>query len=60
MPEVTEVLYPFAWWAAWRQGNEYAPVELIRALCSPNLIVRVITRAMLKESELEALVRPAR
>ena len=57
MPEeITNVLYPFACWAAWRRGNEYASVDLIRALSSPNLTVRVIARALLKESALEPLL----
>jgi hypothetical protein len=42
MAELTDVLYPVVCWAAWREGDEYASVELVRALCSPNLIVRVI------------------
>jgi hypothetical protein len=56
MAELTDVLYPIACWTAWREGDEYASVELVRALCSPNLIVRVITRAILKESGLKALL----
>jgi hypothetical protein len=56
VPELIDVLYPFVHWAAWQEGDEYAAVELIRALCSPNLVVRVITRAILKDSTLKALV----
>jgi hypothetical protein len=56
MPELTDVLYPVACWTAWQEGDEYAAVELVRALCSPNLVVRVITRAILKDSTLKALV----
>jgi hypothetical protein len=59
MPEITDVLYPFACWAAWREGNEYASVDLIRALSSPNLTVWVITQALLKESTLEPLLSRA-
>jgi hypothetical protein len=56
MPEeITSVLYPFACWAAWRRGNEYASVDLIRALSSPNLTVRVTARALLEQSALEPL-----
>jgi hypothetical protein len=56
MAEVTDVLYPVVCWTAWREGDEYAAVELVRALCSPNLIVRVITRAILKDSPLQTLL----
>ena len=56
MAELTDVLYPVACWTAWREGDEYAAVELVRALCSPNLIVRVITRAILKDSPLQTLL----
>jgi hypothetical protein len=56
MTEITNVLYPVACWAAWRDGDEYASVELVRALSSPNLVVRVITRAILKETALKTLL----
>jgi len=56
--EITNGLYLFACWAAWRRGNEYASVDLIRALSSPNLTVRVIARVLLKESALEPLLTP--
>jgi hypothetical protein len=56
MGEITDVLYPVACWNAWREGDEYAAVELVRALSSPNLIVRVITRAILKDSPLQTSV----
>ena len=56
MGELTDVLYPVACWNAWREGDEYAAVELVRGLCSPNLIVRVITRAILKDSPLQILL----
>jgi len=57
MPEeITNVLYPFACWAAWRRGNDYASVDLIRALSSPNLTVGVIARALLEERTLEPLL----
>ena len=55
MPEITDVLYPFACLAAWRGGDEYASVDLIRALSSPNLTVRVIARMLVEESALEPL-----
>jgi hypothetical protein len=56
MPELTDVLYPVACWSAWQEGDEYAAVELVRSLYSPNLIVRIITRAILKDSTLKALL----
>ena len=56
MPELIDVFDPFVYWAAWQEGDEYAAVELVRALCSPNLVVRVITRAILKHSTLKALL----
>jgi hypothetical protein len=56
MDELTNVLYPVACWNAWREGDEYAAVQLVRGLCSPNLIVRVMTRAILKESPLRILL----
>jgi hypothetical protein len=56
MLEPTDVLYPIACLTAWREGDGYAAVELVRALCSPNLVVRVITRAILKESLLQKLL----
>lgn len=56
MPEITDVLYPITYWAAWQNGDDYAAVELVRALCSPSLVVRIITRAMLKESSLKTLL----
>jgi hypothetical protein len=56
VPELIDVLYPFVYWTAWQEGDEYAAVELVRALCSPNLVVRVITRAILKHSTLKALL----
>ncbi|MBZ5665629.1 MAG: hypothetical protein LAO30_13585 [Acidobacteriia bacterium] len=58
MAEITDVLYLFACWAECRHGDDYAAVELVRALSSPNLAVRVVTRAMLKET-LETLSTPA-
>ena len=59
MTDVTDVLYPFDRLAAWQDGDDYAPVELVRALSSPSLVVRVITRAILKESALERLLTAA-
>ena len=59
MPEITDVLYPFACLAAWREGNEYASVDLVRALSSPNLTVRVIAQELLRESTLEPLLSRA-
>lgn len=58
MAERIDVLYPLVCLAAWQDGDEYASVELVRALCSPNLVVRVITRAILRESRLETLLAP--
>jgi hypothetical protein len=59
MPEITDVLYPIACLAAWRDGNEYASVDLVRALSSPNLTVRVIAQELLRESTLEPLLSRA-
>ena len=56
MGDVRNVLYPIACLAAWQDGDEYASVELVRALSSPNLIVRIITRAILKETALKTLL----
>jgi hypothetical protein len=56
MPELTDVLYPVACWSAWQEGDEYAAVELVRSLYSPNLIVRIITRAILKDGPLKTLL----
>jgi hypothetical protein len=55
--DVREVLYPIACLAAWQDGDEYTPVELVRALCSPNLIVRIVTRAILKETALKGFLK---
>jgi hypothetical protein len=56
MAELTDVLYPVACWNAWQEGDEYAAVELVRSLYSPNLIVHIITRAILKDSTLKSLL----
>jgi hypothetical protein len=56
MGELSDVLYPINCWNAWREGDEYAAVELVRGLCSPNLIVRIITRVLLKDSPLQTLL----
>ncbi len=48
MPSITDVRYPIVCWSAWQDGDDYAAVDLIRALYSPNLTVRVITLALLK------------
>lgn len=47
MAEETNLHYPFVCWAAWRAGDEHAALELVCALRSPDLIVRMITRAIL-------------
>jgi hypothetical protein len=47
MNDVTDVHYPFDRLAAWQAGDDYASVELIRGLSSPNLVVRVLTREIL-------------
>ena len=59
MPEITDVLYPIACLTAWREGSEYASVDLVRALSSPNLTVRVIAQELLRESTLETLLSRA-
>ena len=56
MNDVTDVHYPFDRLAAWQAGDDYASVELIRGLSSPNLVVRVLTREILKESDLKTLL----
>jgi hypothetical protein len=58
MPDITDVFYPFACLAAWRGGDEYACVELVRALCSPNLLVRIIAREVMKDCDLKTLLTP--
>lgn len=58
MADITDVLYPIACWAAWQDGDEYASVDLVRALSSPNLKVRVITRALLEKSALTSFLTP--
>ena len=54
MTELTDVRYPIACWNAWCNGDDYALVELVRALSSPSLTVRVLARAILKENSAES------